>query len=75
MKRAAAIALMGLACAPAAAPLKAVLAPPRARPSISIPPTHRHIAFRWDYPHGISPHPRPAPTALTLVTSELGMNP
>jgi hypothetical protein len=52
MKKAVAIALMGLACAPAAPPLSGVLAPDRALPSISIPAGHRHLVFKWDYQEG-----------------------
>lgn len=40
------------ACTPAAAPLKGVLAPDRALPSIAMPSGHRHIVFRWDYHEG-----------------------
>jgi len=40
------------ACTPAAAPLKGVLAPDRALPSIAMPSGHRHIVFRWDYQEG-----------------------
>jgi hypothetical protein len=40
------------ACTPSAAPLKGVLAPDRALPSISMPGGHRHIVFRWDYQEG-----------------------
>src|SRR3979411_853314 len=40
------------ACTPAAAPLKGVLAPDRALPSIAMPIGHRHIVFRWDYQEG-----------------------
>ena len=52
MSRVAAIALIGLACAPAAAPLSGVLAPDRTLPSISMPPGHRHLVFKWDYQEG-----------------------
>jgi hypothetical protein len=40
------------ACTPSAAPLKGVLAPDRALPSIAMPGGHRHIVFRWDYQEG-----------------------
>ena len=39
-------------CAPSAAPLKGVLAPDRALPSIAMPRGHRHVVFRWDYQEG-----------------------
>jgi hypothetical protein len=52
MRRIAAIALIVLACAPAAAPLPGVLAPDRTLPSISMPPGHRHLVFKWDYQEG-----------------------
>jgi len=52
MKTIAAIALIGLACAPAAAPLSGVLAPDRTLPSISMPTGHRHLVFKWDYQEG-----------------------
>jgi hypothetical protein len=41
-----------IACAPAAAPLKGILAPDRSLPSLSIPMGHRHVVFRWDYSEG-----------------------
>jgi hypothetical protein len=41
-----------IACAPAAAPLKGVLAPDRSLPSLTLPPGHRHIVFKWDYEEG-----------------------
>jgi hypothetical protein len=44
--------LIVLACAPAAAPLKGVLAPDRALPTIAMPAGHRHIVFKWDYQEG-----------------------
>jgi hypothetical protein len=52
MRRIAAIALVGLACAPAAAPLSGVLAPDRTLPSIAMPVGHRHLVFKWDYQEG-----------------------
>jgi hypothetical protein len=52
VRRIAAIALIGLACAPAAAPLSGVLAPDRTLPLISMPPGHRHLVFKWDYQEG-----------------------
>jgi len=39
-------------CAPRAAPLKGVLAPDRALPSIAMATGHRHFVFRWDYQEG-----------------------
>jgi hypothetical protein len=39
-------------CTPSAAPLKGVLTPDRALPSIAMPSGHRHIVFRWDYQEG-----------------------
>jgi hypothetical protein len=44
--------LIVVACAPAAAPLKGVLAPDRALPTIAMPAGHRHIVFKWDYHEG-----------------------
>src|SRR6266568_3328662 len=41
-----------IACAPAAAPLKGVLAPDRSLPSLSLPTGHRQIVFKWDYEEG-----------------------
>ena len=41
-----------VACAPAAAPLKGVLAPDRSLPSLSLPTGHRQIVFKWDYEEG-----------------------
>ncbi len=41
-----------IACAPSAAPLKGVLAPDRALPSLALPGGHRHIVFKWDYEEG-----------------------
>jgi hypothetical protein len=46
------VLLMVVACAPAAAPLKGVLAPDRALPTIAMPAGHRHIVFKWDYHEG-----------------------
>jgi len=40
------------ACAPAAAPLKGVLAPDRTLPSLNLPAGHRQIVFKWDYEEG-----------------------
>ena len=45
------LVLLG-ACTPRAAPLKGVLAPDRALPSISMANGHRHIIFTWDYQEG-----------------------
>lgn len=41
-----------IACAPAAAPLKGVLAPDRSLPALTLPPGHRHIVFKWEYEEG-----------------------
>ena len=41
-----------IACAPSAAPLKGVLAPDRALPSLALPGGHRQIVFKWDYEEG-----------------------
>ncbi len=41
-----------VACVPAAAPLKGVLAPDRSLPSLSLPTGHRQIVFKWDYEEG-----------------------
>ncbi|HYU53232.1 MAG TPA: hypothetical protein VEK37_09825 [Gemmatimonadaceae bacterium] len=41
-----------VACAPAAAPLKGVLAPDRSLPSLLLPTGHRQIVFKWDYEEG-----------------------
>jgi hypothetical protein len=46
------VLLAAIACAPAAAPLKGVLAPDRSLPSLALPTGHRHIVFRWDYEEG-----------------------
>jgi hypothetical protein len=52
MNKLAALALFGLACSPAATPLKGVLAPDRTLPTIAMPIGHRHIVFKWDYQEG-----------------------
>jgi hypothetical protein len=53
MKKLLVLALfVAIACAPAAAPLKGVLAPDRSLPSLALPPGHRHIVFKWDYEEG-----------------------
>ncbi|MDQ6690942.1 MAG: hypothetical protein M3Z18_10575 [Gemmatimonadota bacterium] len=52
MKHPAVLMLFLAACAPAAAPLKGVLAPDRSLPSLSMPGGHRHIVFKWDYQEG-----------------------
>jgi hypothetical protein len=52
MRRIAAVALCGLACAPSAPPLSGVLAPDRTLPSISMPAGHRHLVFKWEYQEG-----------------------
>src|SRR4029079_3448449 len=44
--------LAAVACAPTAAPLKGVLAPDRSLPSLTLPPGHRQIVFKWDYQEG-----------------------
>ena len=44
--------IVAIACAPAAAPLKGVLAPDRSLPSLTLPGGHRHIVFKWDYEEG-----------------------
>ena len=46
------MALVIVACAPRAAPLKGVLAPDRSLPMLSLPVGHRHVVFRWDYEEG-----------------------
>ena len=45
-------AFAAVACAPAAVPLKGVLAPDRSLPSLALPPGHRQIVFKWDYEEG-----------------------
>ena len=52
MKKLCLIAIISIACAPAAAPLKGVLAPDRSLPTLTLPPVHRHVVFRWDYEEG-----------------------
>lgn len=52
MRKFAVIALLGLACAPAAPPLSGVMAPDRTLPAISMPAGHRHLVFKWDYEEG-----------------------
>lgn len=52
MRSFAAVLALLAACTPAAAPLKGVLAPDRALPSIAMATGHRHIVFRWDYQEG-----------------------
>jgi hypothetical protein len=52
MRRIGIVLLIVAGCTPSAAPLKGVLAPDRALPSIAIPTGHRHIVFRWDYQEG-----------------------
>ena len=52
MRRLAVLLLIVAGCAPSAAPLKGVLTPDRALPSIAMPSGHRHIVFRWDYQEG-----------------------
>ncbi len=52
MKKLSLLIVAVAACAPAAAPLKGVLAPDRALPAIEMPSGHRHIVFKWDYQEG-----------------------
>ncbi len=52
MRRFAIVVLIVAACTLRAAPLKGVLAPDRALPSIAMMSGHRHIVFRWDYQEG-----------------------
>jgi hypothetical protein len=52
MRSVAVVLLVVVACTPAAAPLKGVLAPDRALPAISLASGHRHIVFRWEYQEG-----------------------
>jgi hypothetical protein len=52
MKRFAALLIATVGCAPSAAPLKGVLAPDRSLPSLSLPPEHRHLVFKWEYQEG-----------------------
>lgn len=52
MKRTLLVSLAVVACAPAAAPLKGVLAPDRALPPISMPAGHRQLVFTWEYQEG-----------------------
>lgn len=47
-----AIVVILAACAPAAAPLKGVLAPDRTLPTIAMAGGHRQIVFKWDYQEG-----------------------
>jgi hypothetical protein len=44
--------LAAVACTPTAAPLKGVLAPDRSLPSLTLPPGHRQIVFKWEYQEG-----------------------
>ncbi|HXL87308.1 MAG TPA: hypothetical protein VN927_08845 [Gemmatimonadaceae bacterium] len=52
MRRFAIVLVVVAGCTPSAAPLKGVLAPDRALPSISMASGHRHIVFKWDYQEG-----------------------
>ena len=52
MRNFAVVLLLLAACTPRAAPLKGVLAPDRALPSIAMASGHRHLVFRWDYQEG-----------------------
>jgi hypothetical protein len=52
MRKLGILLLMVVGCAPAAAPLKGVLAPDRSLPPISMPGGHRHIVFKWEYQEG-----------------------
>ena len=49
---AAALLAILLGCVPTAAPLKGTLAPDRSLPSLTLPPDHRQIVFKWDYQEG-----------------------
>ena len=51
-KTLASVLVAAIACAPAAAPLKGVLAPDRSLPALNLPPGHRHIVFKWEYEEG-----------------------
>src|SRR5438132_3318953 len=52
MRSLALVVVGAVACAPAAAPLKGVLAPDRSLPSLLLPTGHRQIVFKWDYEEG-----------------------
>ena len=52
MRKLGILLLMVVGCAPAAAPLKGVLAPDSSLPPISMPGGHRHIVFKWEYQEG-----------------------
>ncbi|MEA2762894.1 MAG: hypothetical protein QOD47_2178 [Gemmatimonadaceae bacterium] len=52
MRRFLFVVVLLAACTPSAAPLKGVLSPDRALPSITLPNGHRHLVFRWDYQEG-----------------------
>src|SRR5437867_10930074 len=52
MRSLALLVVGAVACAPAAAPLKGVLAPDRSLPSLSLPTGHRQIVFKWNYEEG-----------------------
>jgi hypothetical protein len=52
MRTFAVILFLLAACTPRAAPLKGVLAPDRALPSIAMASGHRHFVFKWDYQEG-----------------------
>ena len=52
MKKLYALIAVLTACAPAASPLKGVLAPDRSLPALSLESGHRHVVFRWDYEEG-----------------------
>jgi len=47
-----AMALLLVACVPRAAPLPGVIAPDRSLPSLTLPPGHRQVVFRWEYQEG-----------------------
>src|SRR5205809_6695913 len=52
MRSIALLVVGAVACAPAAAPLKGVLAPDRSLQSLLLPTGHRQIVFKWDYEEG-----------------------
>jgi hypothetical protein len=52
MRKSLVCAVLALGCAPAAAPLKGVLAPDRSLPPIEMAAGHRHLVFKWDYQEG-----------------------
>lgn len=52
MRGALVLSLAAVACAPAASPLKGVLAPDRTLPPVSMPAGHRQLVFTWEYQEG-----------------------